>query len=108
MVEIIAPIEEGHILHLERIVHGGVPGIRQGQQLGRGFNRYVKLAVSERAAEIVVVAAQVVAPVELVPGGTHAPQIVGPDGGSDNNKYGPSRPHSRILTGVSMCARLNT
>jgi hypothetical protein len=50
----------------------------------------VKLAVSERAAKIVVVAAQIVTPLELIPGRADAPEIVGSDGDREDEEHSPA------------------
>src|SRR5260370_41586890 len=96
MIEVIAAIEQRHVLHLVRIGHSRVQWIRKGQQLTRRLYRKMQAPVREGAAQIVVVAAEVVAPVEWVAGRTDAPAIVSPDSDGHKDHYGPLR-HSPKL-----------
>ena len=58
MVEVVAAFEVGHVVHFEIDGGGGVVGIAKREDFGRGLNGQIEVAASECAAEIVVVAGQ--------------------------------------------------
>ena len=91
MIEVIAPVEEHHIVHAVAFIGDVIPRIGQRQQLRSGLDREGQAAVREGAAEIVVVAALFARPIEAVAGRAQLPQIIHAHG---NDRKSDRRPVS--------------
>src|SRR5581483_5926313 len=94
VVEIVAAAVEDHVPHLERIIHAFDIRIGQRQQLGIRLNRDVEMAPGEAAGQIIVITAQVVAPLKRMTGRLRGPEIISAGDECDDYKNGAMRePH---------------
>jgi hypothetical protein len=78
MIEVIVAAIKRHVVHLKRFVDAGGVGVGERQQLRGRLNIDVEVATGEAAREVVVIAAQVIAPEEFLAGGAGGPQVICP------------------------------